>query len=90
MLLVERFEVLDNVADGGEAANVVVLNDDSEFVLAKHNQIGQLNGVDAKVVGKLGVKGDVLAIDLKLFYEQICKLIKHNVSPLCLIFVSTQ
>ena len=88
MLFVQGLQILDNITDGREAADVVVLDNDSEFVLAQHNEIGKLNRVDAKVVGKLCVKGDVLTVDLKLFYEQICKLIKHNMSPLDLIFVS--
>ena len=80
MLLVQVFEVFNNIADGGKAADVIILNDDSEFVLTKHNQIGKLNGVDTEVVGKLCVQGNVLTVDLKLFYEQICKFIKHDVS----------
>ena len=34
---------------------ILVLNGHAEFVLAEHNEVGKLNGVDAKIVCQFGL-----------------------------------
>ena len=47
--VVEGFEVVDNIANGGELTDIVVIDLNTEFVLAKHNEVSKLNRVDAEV-----------------------------------------
>ena len=73
----ESLEIFNYVTDGNKSVDVGVLDFNVELFLAKQNQIGKLDGVDAEVTGKLSVEGDVSFVDLKLINKQFFQLFKH-------------
>ena len=74
VLLADGVQVVHYVTNGRELTDVVVVDLDAEAILAEHNQVSQLNGVDSEVTGKLSLHGNVVAVDLKLIDQKICKL----------------
>ena len=64
-------QICHHIANGDEFMNILVLNGHAELFLAEHNQIGKLNGVDAKVGRQLRLGGNVLLLDLKLLNQQL-------------------
>ena len=68
--LLKSFEVVNYVLNSGEFADVGIVNGNSEFVLAEHNEVCKLNRVNSKVSGKLGIGLNVLGIDLELVNEE--------------------
>ena len=73
-----RLKVIYDIADSGELAEIVILDLDSESFFTLHNEIGKLDGIDSKVIGKLRIHSNFIALDLKLVNEQIYKLLVHN------------
>lgn len=61
--------------------NFVVADFDVVSLLTHQNQIGKFKGVDAQVIYKLGIWGNVTGIYGKLVYEKILDLFKHKSKP---------
>lgn len=61
--------------------NFVVADFDVVSLFTHQNQIGKLKGVDAQVIDKFCVGGNVTGIYGKLVYEKILDLFKHLSKP---------
>ena len=72
----KAFEIGNHVTDGNQLVEIFIVDLDVELFLAKQNQIGKLDGVDAEVTGKLSVDGDVSFVDLKLINKQFFQLLQ--------------
>ena len=71
------FQVINNVTNSCELANIVIVDFDSEFVFADHNEISKLDRIDSEITLKLSLKCYFIAVDLELFNQQINKLFVH-------------
>ena len=64
-------QVLDYVANSHKLVNVVIVDGKIELLLAEHDKVGQLNGIQSKIRCQLGVKGDGVGIDLELLGQKL-------------------
>lgn len=64
-----RFEIIHDVTDGHEFLKILFVDFDSEFFLTGKYEVGKLEGVDAQVVDQLGRLGDIVRIQVHLFYQ---------------------
>jgi len=51
--------------------NILVLNGDVKLVLAKHDKVCKLDGIDTEICGKLGIKGNGVGINLELVLKDL-------------------
>ena len=77
ILFLESVEIIDNVLDGNESADIGVVNGDSESFFAEHYEVCKLNRIDSEVCRELGLHGNVVGIDLELVNEESLQLFKH-------------
>ena len=77
----ESLEISNNVANGRELANVLVVDLNVKLLFAKHNEVSQLDRVDAEVVCQLGLGLDLVGIQLKLVNQNVLQSFKHNIPP---------
>ena len=80
-LLLMRFQVGNDVVDRNELVDVLILDLDSEFVLAKHDQVGKFDGVDAEIVYQLGLGLNVVGIKLQFFNKDVFQCFQHGDNP---------
>ena len=74
------FEIVDYVSDGNEVVDVVIFNFNTKLVLALHNEVSELDGIDAKIVGQFRRHRDLGGVDLQLFSQKCSECLKHTVN----------
>ena len=72
------FQELNYIANVYEFEDILVFDFNAEFIFADHNHISKLDRVDTKVVCEVGLKSDIIRVELQLFYEQVLQSFKHN------------
>ena len=78
MILQKLFEVVDDLAHGGELCRLIVTDGDAEKVLKGHDKLDNVEGVRAEVVNEAGVHGDGLGVDLKLLGKCVSYIFKNH------------
>lgn len=68
----------DDISNRQKTVQIFVINGQIKLILTDHDEVGKLDGIDAKIGRKLSLGGNGGRIDLQLIHENIFYSLEHK------------